>query len=93
MTPTKEMIEAAARAIYEYGDDAAMWEEEVAPYWREEYMGQATAALSAVLPMVRAAVVEECAKVAEAHNAGYIVSRDEIASAIRALSPDSEAAR
>ena len=106
MTPTKEMIEAAARVLCEAWLSPIAWDYQSAgskSMWRDS----ATATLTAVLPMVRAAVVEECAKVAEnmfgegpngsydngATSDGFDIATRHIASAIRALSPDSEATR
>ena len=72
MNADDEMVEAAARAIYERINLGLLF---LRISWsslhessREPYRLDARAAISAIAPMIRAAALEEAAKVADAHS-------------------------
>lgn len=64
---TDEMIEAAAKAIYKdrNGEGCTRWQHQNSLV-KSAYRSDARAALEAVAPMIRAAAMEEAAKIAGA---------------------------
>jgi hypothetical protein len=86
---TDEMVEWAAEAIWQSepvrsgGRRRTLWPDE-SDETRGRYWPLARAALEAVLPMIRAEVLEEAAKVADEEANAWRDARD-VAEAIRAL--------
>jgi hypothetical protein len=83
---TDAIIEAASKAMCDAADFSSFWSD------GDEAWRVATSIIAAVTPLIRAAALEEAAKVAEEHDVDTNEAweaLDRIAAAIRALIPAS----
>jgi hypothetical protein len=86
---TDDVIEAAARALYDFDSYPMPWGDEIEEK-RNDYRELATTVLAAVTPLIRAAALEEAARAFEPDEDGhdahsYRWTAEEIAAAIRSL--------